>query len=187
MRNIFIYSISSDLVERSNRSQLKNFWNNNNCNVAILLNLFPANKCKKTSSWRNVKSACLSNKHGKKGLKILMGKYLLKNSNKIEIHNLLIAFMLKTIINENFVWMRLFVVSNYGKSLIVDWRWLLNKESMSCYSITGIIIKYKGNNLEIDRNLLLSHWEEIDNHKKDSRKDFYENLSIAIYVHSNCI
>ena len=83
-----------------------------------------------------------------------MGKYLLKNSNKIEIHNLLIAFMLKTIINENFVWMRLFVVSNYGKSLIVDWRWLLNKESMSCYSITGIIIKYKGNNQKKE-----THWK----------------------------
>ena len=174
-------------MRESINPNLKPFQIYNNCNVATLLKKNAAYKCKKTSSWRNVKSACLSNKHGKKGLKILMGKYLLKNSNKIEIHNLLIAFMLKTIINENFVWMRLFVVSNYGKSLIVDWRWLLNKESMSCYSITGIIIKYKGNNLEIDRNLLLSHWEEIDNHKKDSRKDFYENLSIAIYVHSNCI
>ena len=174
-------------MRESINPNLKPFQIYNNCNVATLLKKIAAYKCKKTSSWRNVKSACLSNKHGKKGLKILMGKYLFKNSNKIEIHNLLIAFMLKTIINENFVWMRLFVVSNYGKSLIVDWRWLLNKESMSCYSITGIIIKYKGNNLEIDRNLLLSHWEEIDNHKKDSRKDFYENLSIAIYVHSNCI
>ena len=80
--------------------------------------------------------------------------------------------------------MRLFVVSNYGKSFIIDWRGLVNKESTSCYSITGIIITYKGNIFEIDRNLFSSHWEEINKHKKDCKKGFNENLSIAIYAHS---
>ena len=174
-------------MRESINPNLKPFQIYNNCNVATLLKKIAAYKCKKTSSWRNVKSACLSNKHGKKGLKILMGKYLLKNSNKIEIHNLLIAFMLKTIINENFVWMRLFVVSNYWISFIIDWRWLFNKESTSCYSITGIIITYKGNTFEIDQNFFLSHSEEIDKHKKDCGKGFYENLCMAIYVNTYCI
>ena len=77
--------------------------------------------------------------------------------------------------------MRLFVVSNYGESLIIDWMWLFYKERMSCYSITGIIITYKGITFEIDQNFFLSHSEEINNHKKDCRKGFYENLGMAIF------
>ena len=44
---IFNYSISSDLIERNNQSQFITFWNNDNCNVAFMLNLFAAYKCKK--------------------------------------------------------------------------------------------------------------------------------------------
>ena len=51
----FIYSISSDLVERNNQSQFKTFWNNDNCNVAFMLNLFAAYKCKKNFQLKECK------------------------------------------------------------------------------------------------------------------------------------
>ena len=83
---LFIYSIGSDLVERTNWSKFKTLWNNNSCNFAFMLNLFAAYKCKKNSSWRNVKSVFYSATNMENiSLKILMRKYLLKNTNKIWI------------------------------------------------------------------------------------------------------